>query len=86
MTWREFELKRAGFKRQQIREWERTREIVYYALLSTGALDPKKTSKEKFMPLGGGQEQPRRMTERQREAMRVEREKAKKEQEKWHQN
>lgn len=53
MTWREFQLRRMGFLRSEKREWEKTRLTAYYSLVSTGAIDTKKTSIDKFMPLDG---------------------------------
>lgn len=51
MSWREFQLRLAGYIRQQKNKWIHTREIVYYTLVASGSIDTKKLSKEKFMPL-----------------------------------
>lgn len=51
MTWREYQLRRMGYIRTQKEEWGRTRLISYHSLVATGAIDPKKMSIEKFMPL-----------------------------------
>lgn len=51
MSWREFQLRLAGYRRQEKDKWRHTREIAYCALAATGAIDPKKVSKEKFMTL-----------------------------------
>lgn len=53
MTWREFQLRRYGYEREDKSKWLHTREICYYVLAATGAIDTKKMSKEKFMPLNG---------------------------------
>lgn len=53
MTWREFQLRRYGYEREDKSKWLHTREICYYVLAATGAIDTKKMSKEKFMPLDG---------------------------------
>lgn len=50
MTWREFSLRLMGFRRQQKEEWIRTREVAYSSLIA-GGMDPKKLTKEQFMPL-----------------------------------
>ena len=50
MTWREFNLRRIGFERSEKREWYRTREVGYASLIG-GGVDPKKLTKEKYMPL-----------------------------------
>jgi len=54
MTWREFQLRKYGYDREQRSKWEHTREISYCALAATGAIDTRKMSKEKFMSLDGG--------------------------------
>lgn len=51
MTWREFQLKTAGFFRQDKRDWERARLIAYYAYASIPETG-KKVSINKFLPLG----------------------------------
>ena len=40
-----------GYQRQQKEEWKRARMVSYYALVATGAVDTRKVSIEKFMPL-----------------------------------
>ena len=50
MTWREFHLRKIGFERSEKREWYRTREVGYASLIG-GGVDPKKLTKEKYMPL-----------------------------------
>jgi len=54
MTWREFQLRRLGFDRENKVKWEHTRDVSYYALAATGAIDTKKVSKEKFFPIYSG--------------------------------
>jgi len=54
MTWREFHLRRIGFERSEKREWYRTREVGYASLIG-GGVDPKKLTKEKYMPLDENQ-------------------------------
>lgn len=51
MTWREFQLKVYGYRREQKNKWHHSRLIAYYSLVATGAIDTKKMSMEKFMPL-----------------------------------
>ena len=53
MTWREFQLRRAGYLRHQKEDWKKSRMVAYYALAATGAIDTHKMSIEKFMPLDG---------------------------------
>ena len=50
MTWREFQLRRAGYYRIQLDEWRKVRQIAYWSGAGTG-FDPKKTRIEKFMRL-----------------------------------
>lgn len=69
MTWREFSLRRRGWEREQKRQWIHTREVSYNALVATGAIDPKKTTRETFMPIEGGKSKTR-MTEKQRAALK----------------
>lgn len=54
MTWREFQLRRLGYAREDKAKWIHTREIAYYSLVASGAIDTRKVSKEKFMPLNDG--------------------------------
>ena len=54
MTWREFHLRRIGFERSEKREWYKVREMGYAALIG-GGVDPKKLTKEKYMPLDENQ-------------------------------
>ena len=49
MTWREFQLRRKGYERQQMNEWRKVREIAYWSGAGS-AFDPKKTKIDKFMP------------------------------------
>lgn len=50
MTWREFHLRKIGFERSEKREWYKVREMGYASLIG-GGVDPKKLTKEKYMPL-----------------------------------
>ena len=50
MTWREFLLKKQGWEREQLRKWERAREIAYWS--GRGTAFDGKVSIQKFMPLG----------------------------------
>lgn len=59
MTWREFQLRRAGYLRHQKEDWKKARMIAYYALAATGAISTTKMSIEKFMPLEGVKSKPR---------------------------
>lgn len=51
MSWREYQLRREGFLRQQRERWYHTREVAYASLMGGGAYDPKKLSKQQFMPI-----------------------------------
>lgn len=51
LTWREYLLKRDGYLREFKNRQYTTRTIAYYSLVATGAIDTKKMSMEKFMPL-----------------------------------
>ena len=53
MTWREYTLRRIGYFRKHKSEWEKVRFITYYNLVSGGAIDTRKMSIEKFLPLDG---------------------------------
>lgn len=50
MSWREFQLRKHGYYRQQKQEWYKVREIAYWSAAGT-ALDPKKTKINDFMPI-----------------------------------
>ena len=50
MSWREFHLRKIGFERSEKRAWYKVREMGYAALIG-GGVDPKKLSKDKYMPL-----------------------------------
>lgn len=50
ITWREFTLKREGWKRENIRKWEHTRHISYYVYCSIPEKGKKKPMNS-FMPL-----------------------------------
>lgn len=76
MTWREFQLRRAGYLREEKRRWEHSRSISYYSLVATGAIDTRKMSLEKFMPLDGTS-QKGIMSDEQKEAMIKARERVK---------
>jgi len=58
MTWREFQLRKAGYEREQLRNWEHTRMVAYWAGMD-GGFDGKKTSITKFLPLGDETGKPR---------------------------
>jgi hypothetical protein len=51
MTWREFQLRKAGYEREQLKNWEHTRMVAYWSGAGT-AFDGKKTTIDKFLPLG----------------------------------
>ena len=57
MTWREFQLRKAGYEREQLRNWEHTRMTAYWSGAGT-AFDGKKTTMDKFLPLGKDFEKP----------------------------
>lgn len=67
-TWREFQLKRLGYFRKEKEEWKKARIISYYSLVATGAIDTKKMSIEKFMPLDDSNSKPR-MSDAMKEAL-----------------
>jgi len=71
MSWREFQLRLAGYIRQQKEKWIHTREVVYYTLVSSGSIKPEKLSKEKFMPLeSNGKVKSGGLNDRQKELMK----------------
>ena len=57
MTWREFQLRKAGYEREQKKRWEHTRMTAYWSGVD-GGFDGKKTTMEKFMPLGNDADKP----------------------------
>lgn len=69
MTWREFQLRRFGFDRESKLRWEHTRDISYYALAATGAINTTKLSKEKFFPIYSGNKRSGGITERGKELL-----------------
>ena len=77
MTWREFHLRKIGFERAEKREWYRTREVGYASLIG-GGVDPKKLTKEKYIPLDGPQKSTSIMTDNMKEALAKAREIAQK--------
>ena len=77
MTWREFHLRKIGFERSEKREWYRTREIGYASLIG-GGVDPKKLTKEKYIPLDGPHKSTSIMTDSMKEALAKAREIAQK--------
>ena len=68
MTWREYQLRRNGYIRAETEEWKRSRLVAYNALVATGAVDPRKMSIEKFMPLSG--KSTPKMTDEQKAALK----------------
>ena len=58
MTWREFQLRKAGYEREQLKNWEHTRMTAYWSGAGT-AFDGTKMSMDKFLPLGKDAEKPR---------------------------
>jgi hypothetical protein len=52
MSWREFQLRLMGYKRHELNEWAKVREVAYCSLMGSHA-NPKKLpkTKEQFMPL-----------------------------------
>lgn len=51
MSWREYTLRRAGYFRKHKAEWEKIRFQTYHTLVGAGAIDTRKMSIEKFLPL-----------------------------------
>lgn len=72
MTWREFRLRRDRYLKlkedEDTRQRRHTRLIAYSALVSTGAIDTKKMSIDKFMPIEGGDKVKARIENWQKEA------------------
>lgn len=56
MTFAEFQIRLFAYKRMQIREWEKVRQVAWCAFIGSHQ-DPKKMPKsiDKFMNLGDGQ-------------------------------
>jgi len=56
MTFAEFQIRLFAYKRMQLREWEKVRQISWCAFIGSHQ-DPKKMPKsiDKFMSLDGGQ-------------------------------
>ncbi len=54
MTWAEFQIRRLAYKRMEINEWKKIREIAYTSLIAPYQ-DPKRIprSRNKFMDLEG---------------------------------
>lgn len=50
MTWREFQLRRVAYERQEKTSWLKVREISYMIYCSIPEKSPKK-SREQFMPI-----------------------------------
>lgn len=73
MTWREFVLRREGYfrekKNEDIRHAKHTRLIAYYTLVSTGSIDMRKMSIEKFMPIDEGEKERLIIHDWQKEAL-----------------
>ena len=67
-TWREFQLKRLGYFRKEKDEWKKARMTSYYSLVATGAIDTRKMSIEKFMPLDSAQQSKGRISDAMKEA------------------
>lgn len=68
LTWKEYQLKRDGYLRETINRQYTTRTIAYYSLVATGAIDTKKMSMEKFMPIQGETKE-NRISDSQRNAL-----------------
>lgn len=71
MTWREFQLRRLGYIRGNIEEWKKARMTSYYSLVATGAIDTRKMSIEKFMPLDSAQQSKGRITDAMKNAFQI---------------
>lgn len=50
MSWREFQLRRIGYEREQKTDWYKVREISYWVYMSIPTKG-KKASKQEFMPI-----------------------------------
>jgi len=68
MTWREFHLRKLGFERTEKRDWYKIREVGYASLIG-GGVDPKKLTKEKYMPLDEPQQ--KQVTNEHFEALKI---------------
>ncbi len=73
MTWREFILRREGFfrerKNEETRQMKHTRVISYFTLVATGAIDTKKLSLDKFLPIKEGASKGNKIEDWQKEAL-----------------
>lgn len=67
MTWKEYHLRRFGYLRAELKEWERVRFTSYHSLVATGAINPKKTTMQKFMPFDSDPK-PKRVSDAGKEA------------------
>lgn len=72
MTWREFILRREGFfrerKNEETRQMKHTRVISYFTLVATGAIDTRKLSLDKFLPIQEGTSRGSKIEDWQKEA------------------
>lgn len=68
MTWAEFQIRLFAYKRQDLYEWKKLRELMWITYISPNQ-DPKKMAKrkEQFLPLDGDRQQKGGISERQRE-------------------
>lgn len=68
MTFAEFQIRLFAYKRMQLRDWEKVRQIAWSAYIGSHQ-DPKKMPKtiDKFMNLGGDNKQKSRVSDEQKE-------------------
>lgn len=71
MSWREFQLRRSGYFRKEKEEWKKARMTSYYSLVATGAIDTRKMSIEKFMPLDSAPQSKGRISDAMKNAFQI---------------
>jgi len=52
MSWAEFRIRLFAYKRKDLDEWYKVREVAYYSYVSGWMSKKKPPSKEQFLPLG----------------------------------
>lgn len=68
MTWAEFQIRLFAYKRQDLYEWQKLRELMWTSYIAPHQ-DPKKMIKRKelFLPLGDDRKQRQGVSEEQKE-------------------
>jgi len=69
MTWAEFQIRLFAYKRQDLYEWQKLRELMWITYIAPNQ-DPKKMAKrkEQFLPLDGDRKTSGGISEMQRNA------------------